>query len=41
MLFEFFQMVENITVIFPMNFQIKALINQVLNGDADIIIELP
>jgi len=30
-------MVESIVVIFPMNFQMKALINQFLNGGADII----
>ena len=30
-------MVENIVVIFPINFQMKVLINQVLNGGADII----
>jgi hypothetical protein len=40
MLLEFFQMAGNIVVIFQKNFQMKALINQVLNGGADIITEL-
>ena len=38
MLLVFIQMVESIVVIFQMNFQMKALINQVLNGGADGIL---
>ncbi len=33
-------MVENIVDIFPMNFRMKVLINQVLIGGVDIITEL-
>ena len=41
MLLEFSQMVvQSILVIFPMNFQMKSLINRVLNASANIITEL-